>query len=407
MSVHARPNLAGLATSFVLALWLLVADPTPPLRQPLGVQLSVPAGALVGAALFAALAGRAERTFSFAEPAVLGAGIAIAASEEAIWRGFALARLTPLGLGWALALTTIGFAATHFPTQRLRGVVVQLGTGIAFGGLFVLTGSLAAAVSAHCLYNVLALAARPRPGSVRPRPATAAAVEMRDIAKAYGTVEALRGVALSIDQGEILALLGPNGAGKTTLVNILLGLRRPDRGEARVCGLPAGTAPARRVVGATPQEISFPPTLRVREIVDFVRSHFPGVRPRWDVVERFDLADVARRQAGGISVGQRRRLAVALAFVGNPRVVVLDEPTTGLDVESRLQVWDAVRDHAAAGGSVLLTTHSIPEAEALADRIVVMSQGRIVAGGTAASLRLPGETLLEDAYLRLTRTAAE
>jgi ABC-2 type transport system ATP-binding protein len=374
----------------------------------MSAQLAVPTGALVGAALFAALSGRAGRTFSFAQPAALGAGIAVAGCEEAIWRGFTLVRLTPLGLGWAVALSTIGFAATHFPTQRSRGVVVHLGTGLTFAGLFVLSGGLAAAVSAHVFYNVLALAARPDPtGSVGPGAAPAAVVEMRNIAKAYGSVQALSGVELTIDEGEILALLGPNGAGKTTLVNILLGLRRPDRGEARVCGLPVGTAAARRVVGATPQEISFPPTLRVREIVDFVRAHFPEVRPRWDVVERFDLVGVARRQTGGISVGQRRRLAVALAFVGNPRVVVLDEPTTGLDVESRLQVWDAVRDHAAEGGSVLLTTHSIPEAEALADRIVVMSQGRIVVEGTAASLRLHGETSLEDAYLRLTRTDPE
>ncbi|MGZ4290321.1 MAG: ATP-binding cassette domain-containing protein [Gaiellaceae bacterium] len=364
------------------------------------------AGAGVGALLYVALAGRAARTYTLRAPAALGAGVAIGASEEVIWRGFALSSLSPsAGRGLALAISTVGFAASHYAAQRARGVCVHLGTGLVFGTLFALTGSLAAAATAHGLYNLLALAGRAPIGmatSVR-RTATSA-VEMRAVEKRYGRLYALQGVSLTIAKGEIVALLGPNGAGKTTLVCTLLGLRRVDSGDIRVFGAEPGTQRARHLVGATPQEMSFPPTLRVREIVDFVQAHHPPGDGA-DVVRQFGLAEIARRQTGGLSGGQRRRLAVALAFVGAPRLAVLDEPTAGLDVESRLQVWDAVRTYAANGGTALVTTHSLQEAESLASRIVVLVAGRIVGDGTASALRLPGEASLEDAYLRLTREA--
>src|SRR4029077_17429567 len=123
----------------------------------------------------------------------------------------------------------------------------------------------------------------------------------------------------------------------------------------------------------------FPPTLRVREIVDFVRAHYPDAQPAALLLERFSLTKIAKRQTGGISSGQQRRLAIALAFAGNPELAVLDEPTTGLDVESRLAVWSEIRAHAAAGGAVLFTTHHLEEAAALATRIVLLANGRVVA----------------------------
>ena len=399
------PKLAPLLALPVAAVCLLHFAPTAPPRVPVGAQLALPAGALVGALLFACLAGRAACGVALAAPVTLGAGVAIGASEEAIWRGFALGRLAPLlGVGAAVALSSAGFAATHFPAQRARGVTVQLGTGLAFGTLYALTGSLAAAACAHGLYNLLVLGARlPTSSANAVRLRAAPAIELRAVAKRFGRVEALRGVDLTLADGEIVALLGPNGTGKTTLVGLLLGIRRADAGGVRVLGGAPGTRRARGMVGATPQEMSFPPTLRVREVVAFVRAHYPTPQSGDDVVARFGLTEVAHRQTGGLSSGQRRRLAVALAFVGSPRLVVLDEPTTGLDVESRLQVWDAVRAYAAGGGTVLLTTHSLEEASSLADRIVVLAAGRVAANGRGAELRRPDESSLQEAYLRLTR----
>lgn len=207
------------------------------------------------------------------------------------------------------------------------------------------------------------------------------------ISKSFGKVEALRGVSLEVRPSEVLALLGPNGAGKTTALSILLGLRRPDRGSVRLFGLDPGQTRARRAVGVTPQETAFPETLRVQEIVELVRAHYPHPQPGSALLRRFGLAGLERRQAGGLSGGQKRRLAVALAFAGNPRAVFLDEPTTGLDVQSRRQVWEAIRAYAFAGGTVLLTTHYLDEAEALASRVAVMSAGRLIVEGRVPEIK--------------------
>jgi ABC-2 type transport system ATP-binding protein len=168
---------------------------------------------------------------------------------------------------------------------------------------------------------------------------------------------------------------------------VLLGLRRPDSGTARLFGVdPRRTAPRRRI-GATPQESGFSPTLTVRETVDFVRAHYPAPAPAGEILGRFGLLDLERRQAGGLSGGQRRRLAVALAFAGDPDAVFLDEPTAGLDVGSRRAVWEAVRGLAARGRAVLLTTHNLEEAEALATRVVVLARGQTVADTTVPELK--------------------
>jgi ABC-2 type transport system ATP-binding protein len=205
--------------------------------------------------------------------------------------------------------------------------------------------------------------------------------------KAYGRRPALRGVDLALRTGEILALLGPNGAGKTTAVRLLLGLRRPDRGTARLFGLDPRRVEARRRCGATPQETDLPDTLRVHEIVDFVRAHFEHPLTTSTALDRFGLAAIADRQAGGLSGGQRRRLAIALAFAGDPEVVFLDEPSAGLDPGARRSLWESVLGFAAHGRSILLTTHDLHEAEALADRVVLLDDGRVVRDGTVAEIR--------------------
>lgn len=211
--------------------------------------------------------------------------------------------------------------------------------------------------------------------------------ELDRATKRFGGTAALDGVSLAIPRGSVVALLGANGAGKTTALSLLVGLRRPDEGAARLFGDDPRRPAARERLGATPQESGFPPTLRVRELLELVAAHFRSPADRRELLRRFGLDHVADRQAGGLSGGQQRRLAVALAFVGSPELLVLDEPTTGLDVESRQATWAALREFVAAGGTILLTTHYLEEAEALATSIAVIDQGRIVARGTTAEVR--------------------
>lgn len=214
-----------------------------------------------------------------------------------------------------------------------------------------------------------------------------AAAELVGVCRSFGSTLALDRVDLAVHPGEILALLGPNGAGKTTAIRILVGLRRADRGRALLFGHDPPRPPARARLGCTPQETSLPATLTVCETLDLVRAHYRRAASRDALLERFDLVGVADRQAGGLSGGQRRRLAVALAFAGAPDLLVLDEPTTGLDVVARRAVWEAVREHAEGGGAALLTTHYLEEAEALASRIAVIAAGRIRAEGNGARIR--------------------
>jgi ABC-2 type transport system ATP-binding protein len=203
----------------------------------------------------------------------------------------------------------------------------------------------------------------------------------------YGPVIALGGVSLDVPAGQLLGLLGPNGAGKTTLLQLLAGLRQPTSGTVELFGGHARVAARRRRLGCTPQETGLPPTLRVREIVDFVAGHFPNPMSTAELLEQFGLAGLERRQSGALSGGQKRRLVVAIAFVGRPDLVLLDEPTTGLDVEARHAHWDAVRRYHQGGGTVVLTSHYLEEVQALAERVVVIDQGRVRADGTIAEVR--------------------
>ncbi|MEV1107999.1 MULTISPECIES: ABC transporter ATP-binding protein [unclassified Micromonospora] len=207
------------------------------------------------------------------------------------------------------------------------------------------------------------------------------------VSRRYGDVLALDRVDLEVRAGELVGLLGPNGAGKSTLMNLLVGLRRPTSGRVELNGRDPRDPEARRQIGVTPQETGLPGTLRVGEVVDFVSAHYPDPVPRGELLDRFGLGDLARRQTGGLSGGQRRRLAVALAFVGRPRLVLLDEPTTGLDVTARHTLWDAIRAFHDDGGTVLLSSHYLEEVEALARRVVVIGQGRVLADDTVDAVR--------------------
>ena len=203
----------------------------------------------------------------------------------------------------------------------------------------------------------------------------------------YGPVTALDCVSLDVPAGQLLGLLGPNGAGKTTLLQLLAGLRRPTSGAVQLFGCDPRDADHRRRLGSTPQETGLPPTLRVQEVVDFVASHFTDAVPTAELLDQFALTGLERRQTGGLSGGQKRRLAVAVAFVGRPDLVLLDEPTTGLDVEARHGLWEAVRRYHQGGGTVVLTSHYLEEVEALAERVVVIDHGRVRVDGKLAEVR--------------------
>lgn len=206
-----------------------------------------------------------------------------------------------------------------------------------------------------------------------------AVLDVEHVTRRFGAVTALDDVSLTVEHGELVGLLGPNGAGKTTLLSLVSGLRRPDSGTVRLFGGDPRSAASRIGLGTTPQETGLPATLTVGEVVDLVAGHYPDPMSRAEVLGRFGMADLVKRQTGGLSGGQKRRLAVALALVGRPRLVLLDEPTTGLDVEARHILWQALRDYHADGATVVLTSHYLEEVEALAERVVVVGGGRILA----------------------------
>jgi ABC-2 type transport system ATP-binding protein len=211
--------------------------------------------------------------------------------------------------------------------------------------------------------------------------------ELRGVTRHYGAVEALRGVDLQVAPGELVALLGPNGAGKTTAVRVLLGLASPTSGRARLFGQDPRERQARAHTGAMLQVAKVPDTLRVREHIELFSAYHPSPLPMRATLEAAGLTGLEERLFGDLSGGQKQRVLFALALCGNPKMLFLDEPTTGLDVESRRTLWDRTRSLVDRGAGVLLTTHYLEEADALADRVVVINHGRIVAEGTPSQIK--------------------
>jgi ABC-2 type transport system ATP-binding protein len=204
-------------------------------------------------------------------------------------------------------------------------------------------------------------------------------VELLAAHKRYGSVDALKGVDVAIQEGELVAMLGPNGAGKTTAVNLMLGLRKPTAGTARLFGLDPSDRRARSRCGVMLQESGVPDTLTVRELVELFGSYYPRPMPPARAIALAGLDEQAGQQAGKLSGGQRQRLYFALAVCGDPHVIFFDEPTVGMDVESRRAFLASIREFGREGKTIVLTTHYLEEADQLAERVIVIDRGVVIA----------------------------
>jgi len=207
------------------------------------------------------------------------------------------------------------------------------------------------------------------------------------VRKRFDKVQALDGFDLAVQRGELLSLLGPNGAGKSTAISILLGLQSADEGTAELFGHAPQDIDGRRRIGVMMQEVMLPSVLRPRELMQQVASYYPTPYTVESVIARLSLEGLADRPYGKLSGGQKRQVQFALALVGRPELLFLDEPTVGLDIHAREALWKVVRDLKHEGCSIVLTTHYLEEAEALADRVVVMAKGRLVANGSVNEIR--------------------
>jgi ABC-2 type transport system ATP-binding protein len=205
--------------------------------------------------------------------------------------------------------------------------------------------------------------------------------------KRYGKLTALDGLDLAVNRGELLALLGPNGAGKSTAISLLLGLQRPDAGRVTLFGADPQELEARRRVGIMMQEVMLSPVMRSRELIEQITNYYPSPYDVGAVIRRLGIEGLAERRYKDLSGGQKRQVQFAMAICGRPELLFLDEPTVGLDVNARAALWQVVRELVHEGASIVLTTHYIEEAEALADRVAVMARGKIVAGGTVDEIR--------------------
>jgi ABC-2 type transport system ATP-binding protein len=213
------------------------------------------------------------------------------------------------------------------------------------------------------------------------------AVVARDLRKSYGPVEAVAGVDLSVASGEVVAVLGPNGAGKTTTIEMLLGLRKPTGGSIQVFGEAPDHRAVRGRIGAMLQDTDAPPGWTVSEMVSLVGRYYPYSLPVDDVLARADLTSQRGARVAALSGGQRQRLSFAVAIAGDPDLLFLDEPTAALDVEARRAFWHQVRGFADLGKTVLFSTHNLAEADAIANRIVVIHRGRVISDGAPAEIK--------------------
>ena len=213
------------------------------------------------------------------------------------------------------------------------------------------------------------------------------AIELHGVHKHFGHVEAVNGIDLNIASGEIVAFLGPNGAGKTSTIDIVLGLSHPNEGSVSVYGLEPRHAISRGLVSAVLQTGGLLKDLTVGETARYTASLFADTKPVEDVLKRAGIADIADRLVGKCSGGEQQRLRFAMALLPDPELLILDEPTTGMDVEGRRSFWSAIRQDAARGRTVLFATHYLEEADAYADRIILIRHGQIVADGTSAEVK--------------------
>jgi ABC-2 type transport system ATP-binding protein len=211
--------------------------------------------------------------------------------------------------------------------------------------------------------------------------------QLESVNKHYGQVRALADFNFEVHAGELVALLGPNGAGKTTAIRLLLGLARPNSGKLTVFGGDPASTETHMRVGAMMQVGRVPETLRVREHVDLFSSYYPSPLPIAETLAIAGLEDLKDRKFGTLSGGQKQRVLFALAICGDPDLLFLDEPTVGLDVEARYLLWDEIRSLLRRGKTVVLTTHYLEEADALADRVAVINKGRIIAQGAPAEIK--------------------
>ncbi|MEP7036240.1 MAG: ABC transporter ATP-binding protein [Actinomycetota bacterium] len=216
---------------------------------------------------------------------------------------------------------------------------------------------------------------------------TAAAVSLRGVRKSFGPVEAVKGIDLDIAPGEIVAFLGPNGAGKTTTIDMTLGLSKPMSGTVAVFGMDPRKAISHGLVAAVMQSGGLLKDLTVGETALFTASLFSHARPVSEVLDRAGISAIANRRVGKCSGGEQQRLRFALALLPDPELLILDEPTTGMDVKGRRSFWNAIRQDAEQGRTIVFATHYLEEADAYADRIILIRQGEIVADGTAAEIK--------------------
>lgn len=233
-------------------------------------------------------------------------------------------------------------------------------------------------------------------------------IQVENLYKTYGDVQALRGVSFAVEQGEVFGLLGPNGAGKTTTVEILEGMRTPDGGRARVCGMDPERSGERfkETIGAVLQSTSLPDKIRVKEAIDLFANLYRDRANADELLKRFQLEEKRTAFYSQLSGGQKQRLALAMALVNNPKVVFLDEPTAGLDPQVRREIYEIIEQMKREKKTVLLTTHYIEEAERLCDRVAIIDNGKVIAMGTPRELkqRSAGTTRIE---VRLARPLSD
>ncbi len=233
-------------------------------------------------------------------------------------------------------------------------------------------------ISGEYMDNSIASESRTRNGAI---------AELSDVYKHYGSTVALDGIDLKVPSGKLLAVLGSNGAGKTTAISLLLGLQKPDAGEVKLFGQSPLNIEARRQVGVMLQEVTLAPELRAKDLMDLTASYYPSPLSTEEVMALTNTTHLAKRPCGKMSGGQKRQVQFAMALVGRPKLLFLDEPTVGPDIQARETMWAILRRLVSQGASIVLTTHYLEEAEALADQVVVLARGKVVARGSVDEVR--------------------